>query len=234
MLTEQILFAALFTFIIHLSETLTYSLRLSGVRMGKLAVSLSLSGMILLVSRTANMAQAPLTGSIIDYAKLHPSFELTDKFRIMIAAASLGTFTAILLFPTGARLSARVIAHLEASGSILPMLRSFLTIQKVNHARRHIRKPRLSMLSQLRIGGLPKRFILLNSMVTALYTIGVLSALLAASMTIEWSTAASQASGLINGMATILFALLIDPQVGMLTDKVIKEIGRASCRERVL
>ncbi|WP_168122715.1 DUF2837 family protein [Paenibacillus sp. HB172176] len=218
----QMMLAALFTFIIHLSETLTYSLRLAGVRMGKLAVSLSLTGIILLVSRTANMAQAPLTGNIIDYAKLHASFELVDPFRIIIGAASLGTLAAILLLPSASRAATRVIANLEASGSIPSMLRSFASVKRIRNARLHLRIPRLAMLSRLRVGGIPKRLILLNTTVTALYTIGVLAALLAASLTTEWSTTASQSSGLINGMATILFALLIDPQIGLLTDRVMK------------
>jgi hypothetical protein len=78
------------------------------------------------------------------------------------------------------------------------------------------------MLSRLRIGGIPKRLVILNIFVTAIYTIGVLSALLASTFNIAFSTAASQSSGLINGVATILLTVLIDPQIGLLTDKVIK------------
>ncbi|MOA23883.1 hypothetical protein D3C78_1445330 [compost metagenome] len=78
------------------------------------------------------------------------------------------------------------------------------------------------MMVSLKIGGIPKRLFLLNIIVTAIYTIGVLAALLASSLTTAHSIAASQASGLINGIATILLALLIDPQIGLLTDKVIR------------
>ncbi|NOU93145.1 DUF2837 family protein [Paenibacillus sp. LMG 31456] len=51
-----------------------YSLRLDGGRLGKLAVALSLTGIILLISRTANMLQAPLTGKIVDFSKHTPDF----------------------------------------------------------------------------------------------------------------------------------------------------------------
>jgi hypothetical protein len=221
-LLEQVLFVSLFTFIIHLSETLTYSLRLAGVRLGKLAVALSLSGIILLISRTANMVQAPLTGKIIDFAKENPVFNLIDQFRIIIGAATVGTFTALLLFPSAVFLSSRVIAHLEVAGSIPEMVRSSVSFQKINNARYHLRFPKLSMLSRLRIGGIPKRLVILNCLVTAIYTIGVLAALLATTLTTEYSTAASQASGLINGVATILLTILIDPQIGLITDKVLR------------
>ncbi|WP_214628331.1 lipid II flippase Amj family protein [Paenibacillus agaridevorans] len=220
---EQVLLVSMFTFIIHLSETLTYSIRLAGVRLGKLAVALSLSGIILLISRTANMLQAPLTGNIIDLSKkFNLEYNLIDQFRIIIGAATVGTFTALLLFPSAVFLSSRVISHLEVAGSIPQMVRSSVSFQKINHARYHLRSPKLSMLSRLRVGGIPKRLVALNCLVTAIYTIGVLAALLASTLTTEYSITASQASGLINGMATILLTILIDPQVGLMTDKVLK------------
>ncbi|MBW7453720.1 lipid II flippase Amj family protein [Paenibacillus sepulcri] len=219
---QQVMVVFLFTFIIHLSETLTYSLRLAGVRLGKLAVALSLSGIILLVSRTANMLQGPLTGKIIDYSRNHPEFNLVEHFRLVIGASTLGTLAAILLFPSAVFLSSRVIAHLEVAGSIPLMVRSSASIQKLKHARAHLRYPRLEMLSRLRIGGIPKRLVAMNVLVTAIYTIGVLAALLASTLTAENSTAASQASGLINGFATILLTILIDPQIGLVTDKVLR------------
>ncbi|MNO80114.1 hypothetical protein D3C76_713060 [compost metagenome] len=221
-MVEQVLLVSLFTFIIHLSETLTYSLRLAGVRLGKLAVAMSLSGIILLISRTANMVQALLTGKILDYAKHNEDYHLMDQFRIIIGAAALGTFTALLLFPSAVLLSSRVISHLEVAGSIPQMIRSSVSFQKINNARYHLRFPQLSMLSRLRIGGIPKRLVVLNCLVTAIYTIGVLAALLASTLTTEYSTAALQSSGLINGMATILLTILIDPQIGLITDKVLR------------
>ncbi|WP_379129684.1 lipid II flippase Amj family protein [Paenibacillus sp. sgz500958] len=218
---EQVLFVSLFTFIIHLSETLTYSLRVAGVRLGKLAVALSLSGIILLISRTSNMVQALLTGKIMDSGKHHVD-ALIDQFHIIIGAATLGTLTALVLFPSAVLLASRVISHLETAGSIPVMLRSSVSIQKIQHARYHMRLPKLSMLSRLRTGGLPKRLLVLNTLVTAIYTIGVLAALLASTLTAESSIAASQSSGLINGMATILLTLLIDPHIGLITDKVLR------------
>ncbi|MHA6480862.1 lipid II flippase family protein [Paenibacillus sp. strain BS8-2] len=57
---------------------------------------------------------------------------------------------------------------------------------------------------------------------TAIYTIGVLAAWLASTYSTETSLTTSQSSELINGMATILLTSLIDPQIGLLTDKVLK------------
>lgn len=230
---EQVLLVSLFTFIIHLSETLTYSLRLAGIRLGKLAVALSLSGIILLISRTANMVQAPLTGKIIDFAKNNTDYYLIEQFRIIIGAATVGTFTALLLFPSAVLLSSRVISHFEVAGSVPQMIRSSVSFQKIYNARYHLRYPKLAMLSRLRIGGIPKRLVVLNCLVTAIYTIGVLAALLASTLTIEYSVTASQSSGLINGMATILLTILIDPQIALITDKVLKGEKEAAALNKV-
>ena len=230
---EQVLLVSLFTFIIHLSETLTYSLRLAGVRLGKLAVALSLSGIILLISRTSNMLQGPLTGTILDFAKDNAGYNIMDSFQIIIGAATLGTVTALILFPSAVMLSSRVIAHLEVAGSIPQMIVSSVSFQKIKHARVHLRVPKLSMLSRLRMGGIPKRLVVLNVVVTAIYTIGVLAALLASTLTTENSIAASQSSGLINGMATILLTLLIDPQIGLITDKVLRGEREVSALTKV-
>ncbi|MFC0214142.1 lipid II flippase Amj family protein [Paenibacillus chartarius] len=230
---QQIIFVSLCTFIIHLSETLTYSLRLAGVRAGKLAVAISLSGVIVLISRTANMLQAPLTGTIVDTSRLTSDLDIVMQFRLIIASASVGTLTAILLFPSAVLLSKRIISHLEVAGSLPQLLISSVSLHKMKNARSHLRFPRLAMLSRLRIGGIPKRLVVLNIAVTAIYTIGVLAALLASTFVHESSTAASQSSGLINGVATILLTLFIDPQIGLLTDKVMKGEKQISALNKV-
>ncbi|WP_307721797.1 lipid II flippase Amj family protein [Paenibacillus humicus] len=221
LLIAQVAAVSLFTMLIHMAETLTYSLRLAGVRLRKLAVAMSLSGIVLLISRTSNMIQAPMTGKIIDGARLHPDFHLAGQMRFILAAATAGTLPAIVLFPTAVRLSARLIAHMEQAGSIPRLLPVLLSPTKMRNIRYYLRLPRFSMFSHIRKGGVPYRLVLLNGLVTAIYTIGVLAALLASTYATAYSTSASQASGLINGMATIMLALLIDPKIGLLTDQVM-------------
>jgi hypothetical protein len=218
---EKVLIISLLTFIIHAVETLSYGVRLAGVRTGKLAVALSLTGMIVLISRTSNLAQAPMMGKMVDYALLHPEFSLEAQLHIFIAAASLGTLMAILLIPTAIRISARLIDHLEEAGSLPKLFRESVSIRKLKYARRHIKLPSLEMLSRLRIGGVPKRLLILNALVTGIYTVGVLAALYASFLLPEFSVTASQSSGLINGMATILMTILVDPRVALLTDRAM-------------
>lgn len=209
------------TLIIHTAETLSYSIRFAGVRLNKIAVALSLTGIVVLVSRTANMIQAPLTAKFIDYARINPQFEVISYMRIILLAASAGTLLAILLFPTFELLSGRIIKKLELAGS-LPKMVTSVTIQQVKNTKHYVRKP-FFRIQQFRYLGIPKRFLLLQVLVTAFYTVGVMASLYAAHLLPELSTTASQASGLINGIATVILALFIDPQLGLITDRATKD-----------
>lgn len=61
--------------------------------------------------------------------------------------------------------------------------------------------------------------------ITAIYTIGVLSALYASILVPDRATTAVMASGLINGMATILLVVFVDPKVSVLADDVVNDKG---------
>ncbi|MBW4085822.1 lipid II flippase Amj family protein [Paenibacillus sp. S150] len=216
-MTNSLIVVCVLTMIIHTAETLSYSVRFAGVKLNKIAIALSLTGIIVLVSRTANMVQAPLTAKFVDYAKINPDFPLDNYLRIIMLASSLGTLIAIAVFPTFVGLFGRIISKLEIEGSIPKMLSS-VTISQLKNTRKYIRKPKVKLHS-FRYLGIPKRFIIMNIFVTAFYTVGVLSSLLAAHLVPALSTTASQASGMINGIATIMLTIFIDPQLGIITHK---------------
>lgn len=209
------------TMIIHTAETLSYSIRLAGVRLNKIAVALSLTGIVVLVSRTANLVQAPLTAKFVDHAKQHADFLLLHQLRVILLASSVGTLFAIILFPTFVRLFGRIIARLEVAGSI-PKLVASVSIGQLKNTKHYLKLPRFK-LSQYRYLGISKKFIVMNVIVTSFYTVGVLASLYAAHLLPQHSTTASQASGIINGIATILLTLFIDPQLGLITDKALND-----------
>ncbi len=219
---EKVLLIALFTVTIHMIETLAYSVRIAGVRTARLATALSLFNMIVIVSRTANMIQAPIAGSLVDEGRNSGNIGLVEEqFRIIIGSASIGTILGAILIPSFILIFARAIMHLEQAGSIPQMLKNIATIQKLRKATEHVRSPRWWMLRSLRIGGVPKRLVVFNVLISAIYTVGVLAALYASLLTPEHQSAAMNSSGLINGVATILMVLFIDPRVAMLTDQVL-------------
>lgn len=90
----------------------------------------------------------------------------------------------------------------------------------------HIQFPKMSYLKEIKLKDIPLRLFFFNMIVTSVYTIGVLSALYASLLAPDRYGATIMASGLINGIATILLALFIDPKISVLADDVVN--GRGS------
>lgn len=225
--TTQLFFIAAFILIIHCIETLAYAVRLSGARVGLLASALSLFNILVMVSRMANMMQQPFTGSLLDHApKEHALDFLATQFRFIIGASTIGTVIGMLLFPTFIALFSRGIIHLaEVNGSIPALFKKTITGGYIKRAIKHIHIPRFRDIKKISWKEVPLNLFFFNIAITAIYTIGVLSALYAALIVPERSAAAIMASGLINGVATILLIIFIDPKISVMADRVIKGSG---------
>ncbi len=225
--TEKLILISLFIFIIHSIETLAYAVRLSGARVRLLASALSLFNLMVMVSRLANMMQQPFTGSLIDNAPKINTLEFVEnQYRVIIGSSTLGTIIGILLLPTFIAIFSRAIIHLsEERGSIPSLVKKGLTLEYIKRGLKHIHFPKLSYLKDIRLKDIPIRLFVINMVITAIYTIGVLSALYAALLAPERASTAIMASGLINGIATILLIIFIDPKISILADDVINQKG---------
>lgn len=230
----QYILVLTFTFIIHSAESLSYAVRLGGVRTGRIALAMSLTGIIVLITRTSNMGQGVLLGSMIDTAVRTPGYPLGIKFHLLILAATVGTIAALALFPTMTRISARLVVLLEVAGSFPKMLTSLLTWDKVKKVKAYYKPVNWKMVSTLNKYGIPKRLMLLNATATAVYTVGVLAALYASYLLPETRLTASMSSGLINGFATIMLTLLIDPLIAVLSDRTLRNQSRIGEMDRLL
>lgn len=225
--SEKLILISLFIFIIHSIETLAYAVRLSGARVKLLASALSLFNLMVIVSRMANMMQQPFTGSLIDNAPQENTLEFVEnQYRVIIGSSTLGTMIGILLLPTFIAIFSRAIIHLsEERGSIPALLKKSLSLGYMKRGIKHIRLPKLSYIKDIRLKDIPIKLFLINMLITAIYTIGVLSALYASLIAPERASTAIMASGLINGIATILLTIFIDPKISILADDVINQRG---------
>lgn len=226
-LTEKLLFISLFIFIIHSIETLAYAVRLSGARVKMIATALSLFNLMVMVSRIANMMQQPFTGSLIDTAPKENALEFVEnQFRILIGASTMGTVFGILFLPTFIALFSRAIIHLsEEKGSVPALIKKGIALQFIRRGLKHFKFPKLSYLKGFNIKEIPLKLFLVNMLITSIYTIGVLSALYAALIAPDRDSTAIMASGLINGIATILLVIFIDPKISVLADDVVNQRG---------
>lgn len=124
-------FVFLLTIIIHTTDSLSYALRLGGLRARRIGLALTVAGMLLLISRTSNMAQGPLLGGMVDQAKPMAKIGGADTrlelhMHGVLLAATVGTMLAIRLYPTVVRMSARWVVHLEQTGSIPALVRHIM------------------------------------------------------------------------------------------------------------
>ncbi|KIL43237.1 lipid II flippase Amj family protein [Jeotgalibacillus campisalis] len=226
-LSEKLILIALFIFIIHSVETLAYAVRLSGARVKMIASALSLFNIMVIVSRLANMMQQPFTGNLIDTAPKENTLEFVEtQFRILIGASTAGTVFGMILLPTFIALFSRAIIHLsEEKGSVPSLMKRIVSIQYIKRGITHFSLPKFSYLQNTRIKDIPISLFVANMVITAIYTIGVLAALYAALLVPDRAGTAIMASGLINGIATILLVIIIDPKISVLADDVVNQRG---------
>ncbi len=226
-LDEKVLFISLFILLIHCVETLAYAVRLSGARVRLIASALSLFNIMVIFSRFANMMQQPFTGSFIDTAPQENTLEVVEmKFRFILGASTIGTIIGILLLPTFVAVFSRAIIVLaEERGSVVALIKKGFSLTYLKRGLKHIHMPKLSYVRSIHWKQVPISLFFFNMIITAIYTIGVLSALYGSLLVPERATAIIMASGLINGIATILLTIFVDPKVSVMADDVVNNRG---------
>jgi hypothetical protein len=220
---SPLIIVCIFTGIIHFAECTASSLRLAGVRTKSIATSLAFVNATLLVTRLSNMLQAPFLGGMVDSAILRGDISrLVFNFRWIIFAAFIGNLVAAVLTPFSVSVFVKAIIRFEKVGSVPRLIlaafkpRNFFAILK------RFRLPKRETFLNLSLKGMPQLFLWLNLLMVSIYAIGVLSALFAGAMVPEYRVTATQLSAIVNGLATILLTLMVDPTCAFITDQAIK------------
>lgn len=225
---------AILTAIIHLTDTLVYAVRFSGVTTKRLATAFSLFQIVSLLASTANLIQAPLLSSVVEQTILssHPYARhgellqhLNAQIRLVILSATAGTLFGVLSTPLFIYIFTRVIFLFEEAGSI-PRLILMLISPKwvfVLVSKRSFLPARLPA----RYRGFPRRsipltFLVANVLIIGIWTTGVLSALYASALIPDYRSTASLLSGVVNGLATVLSAVIVDPTAATITDQALR------------
>ncbi|MFP7202160.1 lipid II flippase Amj family protein [Lysinibacillus halotolerans] len=224
-ITNKIVVVAIFILIVTMIETLAYSTRISGARVKLIATALSLFSTLVIVSRFSTMIQQPLTAKLIAEAPDSNKLNfIEDQYRILIGVTSVGVLLGIMLFPTFINIFSRAIIQLSNErGSIISTIGKQLNPTGMKKIISCFRFPNLKFLQGITFKTIPKRLFVVNVIVSAIFTIGVLSSLYASMLVPEdYAQAALMSSGVINGIATILLTLFIDPKASVLADRVMK------------
>lgn len=220
---NPLLVVCVFTGLIHFTETISSSMRLTGVRTKQLALSLSFVNASLLISRMSNMLQAPLLGGMVDTVILMNDVNvLWGNFRFIIFAAFIGNLIGAILTPFAVSVFTKAIKKFDDIGSVPGLIVYGFKPRNLVKLARSFRLPNANSLKGISLKGIPRTFLWLNLIMVSIYAIGVLCSLMAGALVPSFRTTATQLSGIVNGIATILFTLMVDPIAAHITDQAAK------------
>ncbi|MEI9890485.1 MAG: lipid II flippase Amj family protein [Caulobacteraceae bacterium] len=224
----QLLGLCALTFVIHLIGTLAYAVRIAGVRTRRIAVSFALFNVLVLVSRTSNSFQGPFLAKRIELGLRGGAIDhLLSDFRWLLFSATAATMAGTLLVPTFQRVFSRAVMHFQTHRSMPKLLMHGFAKGGLLYIRDAVTPPKMAHITDLRRArDLSASVIALNVGAQALVTVAVFASLYAGALNPAYRVTASTLSSVVNGFATILLFVFIDPHLSVMTDDVVE--GRTS------
>lgn len=199
-----------------------YASRLAGARSGRVATAISLFNIFATSSRFAQMFYMPMLGALSDRAVLTSIATFEWQLRSIVFAGTAGVIVGTIAIPTFVLFYLRAIGSLERYGSVpkamLRLLRPRTVLSIFTDVKFRLRSP----IGRLPYGRVPRDVLVLNTLVTMVYGIGVVAASYASVLAPEAARTAVLSSGLINGFATIAYNVVVDPASAMITDQTVR------------
>jgi hypothetical protein len=229
--SSQLVLALVLNCIVQAIQIGAYAARLAGVKTGRIGTSISLFNLFVTASRFANLIYAPMLGTISDRAAhaMHDAVyrgpvihQFEWQVRLIVLAGTLGTIVGALLLPTFTYLFIRGVSAFERLGSVPRAIARIGDPRVIGDVIRSIRAPSRSLINRFKIHDVPAGLLLGNVVVTGIYAIGVVAAVYASVLDPTVARTATLLSGIVNGVATIAFALVVDPTSAYITDQAVK------------
>ena len=222
---KQLLLICALTFIIQIIGTLAYSVRIAGIRTRRIAVSLALFSILMLLSRTSNSFLGPFLAKRVEtgIAQHSAADALLLDFRWLLLSASLATIIGAILIPTFQRAFCRAVEHFQVHRSVPKLLLHAVFKGGLSYLKTSASLPKPANVTGLREkSGVSLSMTAMNVIATAFWTVGVFAALYAGVLDPSVRVTSSTLSSIINGGATIMMAVFIDPHMSGMTDDVIE------------
>jgi hypothetical protein len=211
-----------------------YAARYAGVKTGRIATAISLFNLVMTASRLATLIVTPALGGLADatangaltaHHAVAPQAAVdvfAVQLRLVVLSGTFGTAVGLMLMPTFIFLFVRGIGSFERSGSVLRAVLRLTDIAVMREVAGSLRFPDIAIARTFSIAHVPRKLLIANVVVTSVYSIGVLAAYYASVLNLKARTTAVGLSGIINGVGTILFTLLVDPTSAIITDQAVK------------
>jgi hypothetical protein len=221
-LWRAVIIAGTMLFVMSVMDTLAYGVRTAGVLTRRLAMGLSLFNSIVVVSRFSNMLQAAVLGTMPDQvnAGTYTADDVLNALRWCIVFIIAGVVVGGLFMPTFIRLISRGLEVLEERGSAPAT--GLYALRRLGRLRYYLTFPHVGRLKEyFDLKAIPVNFLIFNIFVTAFYSIGVMSTLLAASWDHDVASSTTMLSGIVNGIASVLLFIIVDPPASIVIDQCI-------------
>jgi hypothetical protein len=127
-----------------------------------------------------------------------------------------------MLIPSFTTIFSRAAVAYESHGSFCALLLHTLSLRAFSRISQHFRLPLPDSVRKASRINLPRSFLLLNIIVTAVYTVGISATMYASALAPDLARTATTLSGVINGVGTVLLVILIDPVSALITDQALR------------
>lgn len=215
----QILLVLVFNFIISLIGTLAYSVRLVGVRTGKIAISFTVFNILSLISRMAVTFQEPLLTNYVE--KNLYSDNLLHIFNLIILVSGTAAAFGAFLIPTFQNIFSKGVVVFSIERSIPRLVVGGMSKRGRASMKYCITKPHKESVTQINYKKIPRRVVAYNFAAVALVTVGALAPIYAFRIAPNLRATCVTLSSVVNGVATILMTIFIDPQMSIMTEDVM-------------
>lgn len=215
----QILLVLVFNFIISLIGTLAYSVRLVGVRTGKIAISFTVFNILSLISRMAVTFQEPLLTNYVE--KNLYSDGLLHIFNLIILVSGVAATFGAFLIPTFQNIFSKGVMAFSIERSIPKLVIDGMSKRGRVSMKYCITKPHKESVTKINYKKIPRRIVVYNFAAVALVTVGALAPIYAFRLAPNLRATCVTLSSVVNGVATILMTIFIDPQMSIMTEDVM-------------
>jgi hypothetical protein len=144
------------------------------------------------------------------------------QLRLIVLSGTLGMIVFALMLPWFIYLFQRGVRSFEKRGSIPHSLFRLADPAVIRDVMTSYRVPTPTRLRAFSIESLPKRMLIFNIVITAVYSIGVVSSYYASLLDVTAARTALGLSGIVNGVGTIAFTLFVDPTSSLITDEAVR------------
>lgn len=215
----QVVIVLFLNFIISIIGTLAYSVRLVGVRTGKIAVTYSVFNILSLISRIAVTFQIPILTKYVEHNS--DAGNLLGIFNLIIIISGIATVVGAFLIPTFQRIFYKGVLRFSIDKSIPKLIIHSFSKTGINYMKECIAIPVSTNITKINYKKLPIKILVFNLIAVSLITVGSLAPIYAGRIAPDLRATCITLSSAINGTATVLMSIFIDPHLSIMTDEVV-------------